>query len=72
MVRLRRQVPALTSHNFTFTDITVSRGQNIVYTYGQGEETGTSHRRRMETEEKVKVVTSVWGADLFNSLPGYL
>ena len=30
-VRVRRQVPALTSHNFTYTDITVSREQNIVH-----------------------------------------
>ena len=42
MVRVRRQVPALTTHNFTYTDITVSREQNIVYTYSEGEETGTS------------------------------
>ena len=27
------------------------------------------HRRRINTEEKVKVVAAIWGADLFNSLP---
>ena len=27
------------------------------------------HRRRMKTEAKAKVVASVWGENLFNSLP---
>ena len=27
------------------------------------------HRRRMEREAKAKVVTPVWGQNLFNSLP---
>ena len=27
------------------------------------------HRRRINTEEKAKVIAAVWGQDFFNSLP---
>ena len=30
------------------------------------------HRRRINTEEKAKVVTAIWGMESFNSMPRWL
>ena len=38
-------------------------------TKNNGLKVGGRHRRRMELEGKAKVVASVWGQNVFNSLP---
>ena len=49
--------------------MSINKNKKIVVLTFAGSEVRRYHRRRMETEAKAKVVTSVWGAEFIQTLP---
>ena len=61
--------PSVGSYIFEFIILTLFETKGVLFAvkYNISER----QRRRMETEDKAKVVVSVWGQNLFNFLPRY-